>query len=73
MEEVIALQDVEFRRASRSTCSLLRSSPTQTLEHPVFWTQKLAARATRAVSTDILHFRTRVLGVYGQGLFMGSL
>ena len=27
----------------------------------------------RAVSTDIVHFRARVLGVYGQGLFMGSL
>src|SRR5438067_6385693 len=27
---------------------------------------------TRAVSTDILHFRARVLGVYGQGLFHGQ-
>ena len=29
--------------------------------------------ATRAVSTDILHFRARVLAVYGQGMFMGNL
>ena len=28
---------------------------------------------TRAVSTDILHFRARVLAVYGQGMFMGNL
>ena len=27
----------------------------------------------RAVSTDILHFRARVLAVYGQGMFMGNL
>jgi predicted HTH transcriptional regulator len=26
-----------------------------------------------AVSTDILHFRARVLAVYGQGMFMGNL
>jgi arsenate reductase (thioredoxin) len=29
--------------------------------------------ANRAVSTDILHFRARVLAVDGQRLFMGSL
>jgi hypothetical protein len=28
---------------------------------------------SRAVSTDILHFRARVLGVCGQGLFHGQL
>lgn len=28
---------------------------------------------SQAVSTDILHSRARVLGVCGQGLFMGSL
>jgi len=31
------------------------------------------ARIFRAVSTDILHFRARVLAVDGQRLFMGSL
>ena len=32
-----------------------------------------SARKRRAVSTDILHFRARVLAVYGQGMFMGNL
>jgi len=31
------------------------------------------ARQIRAVYTDILHFRARVLAVYGQGMFMGNL
>ena len=37
--------------------------------------ESVEERATkiRAVSTGILHFRARVLAVYGQGMFMGNL
>ena len=37
-------------------------------------TSSFQVRGNRgAVSTDILHFRARVLAVYGQGMFMGNL
>ena len=32
----------------------------------------LTETSCRAISTDILHFPARVLGVYGQGLFHGQ-